>query len=72
MSNYDSTNSVSEREKHNFEKLKLVHDNQIGYLRLMSDVDLRILIGYVTLQMAISAWIYTNNIQPLQELVFSL
>ncbi len=60
---------VYEEEANRLKILCLGFENQVQYLRLMSDFDLKVCSGYITLQLAIAGWLATK---PLKQLSLQL
>lgn len=50
-------NDVYESSESKLEILKLGFENQVQYLRMMSDVDLKIFSGYTTAQLILASWL---------------
>ena len=47
-------------EGNEFEALKVRYEDQVKLLRFMTQIDLRIFSGYMTLQLALAAWLAAN------------
>ena len=43
--------------------LRIGYENQVGYLKLMSDVDIKLFFGYITIQLALANWIVTHPLE---------
>ena len=50
---------------HEFEVLKLQFETQTSLLRNLTDIDLRIFTGYITLQLILGSWLSENPLQNL-------
>ena len=50
---------------HEFEVLKLQFETQTSLLRNLTDIDLRIFTGYITLQLILGGWLSENPLQNL-------
>jgi hypothetical protein len=57
--------NVYEVEEKKLEILRLGFDNQVQYLRMMSDVDLKIFFGYITVQLVLASWLAEHPLPTL-------
>jgi hypothetical protein len=48
---------VYEVKANQLEILRIGYDNQLQYLRLMSDLDVKIFTGYITAQLVVATWV---------------
>ena len=61
-----STKKITPAYKnHEFEVLKLQFETQTSLLRNLTDIDLRIFTGYITLQLILGGWLSENPLQNL-------
>jgi len=49
--------NVYEKPENKLEILRIGFDNQVQYLRMMSEVDLKIFSGYITIQLLVASWL---------------
>ena len=56
---------VYEDQGNKLEILRLGFDNQVSYLRMMSDVDLKIFFGYMTVQLILASWLAEHPLETL-------
>ena len=56
---------VYAKEENKLSILQLGFENQMQYLRMMSDVDLRLFTGYITVQLVLANWLAHQQRQPL-------
>jgi len=54
---------------HKFEALKLNFEYQIQNLRNMTQIDLRIISGYLTIQLFLGGWLLKNHLPELSKIV---
>jgi hypothetical protein len=47
---------------HEFEALKLEYETQIQLLRFLTNLDLRIIAGYITIQLVLGSWLLENPV----------
>ena len=50
-------------EDHKFEALKLYYESHVSLLRELTNTDLRVFTGYITLQIAFGGWLSQNPLQ---------
>ncbi|MCI0389513.1 MAG: hypothetical protein MOB07_12220 [Acidobacteria bacterium] len=48
---------------HAFDALKANFESQVGLLRMMTQIDLQIFTGYITLQLALGGWLSTHTLK---------
>jgi len=60
---------VYENDENKLKILKMGFENQVQYLRMMSDVDLRLFTGYITVQLILGSWLAQH---PLQMIAYKL
>ena len=51
-----------EKPMDKLERLKLAFEKQTSYLALFTNVDFKLFIGYITLQLAFAGWMVTNSL----------
>lgn len=59
-----TSNPVYATDENKLAILRLGYENQIQYLRMMSDVDLRLFTGYITVQLVLANWLASRQAQP--------
>lgn len=58
-------NNVYDKPGNKLDILRIGFENQVQYLRMMSEVDLKIFSGYITVQLILASWFAKNPVSTI-------